>query len=134
MSDSFNAEEAYEARFGFDALSLSAGLAGTDGPTNTPADSDVKAASTPRRSKRARKDVETMDYLGAARRFIVAGGRRVGECDEHELAELLALQAVLAGAIQLAVEGQRSHGKSWADIARATGGSREAAYQRWGKQ
>lgn len=100
-----------------------------------PDDSAVKATVTPkRRSKRARKDVETMEYLGAARRFIAAAGRRVGECDEPELAELLALQSVLAETIQSAVDGQREHGKSWAHIALATGGSREAAFQRWGKR
>lgn len=105
----------------------------TDAPPANP-DSGVKATSTRgRRSKRPRKDVETMDYLGAARRFIRAAGRRVGECDEAELAALLALQADLDAAIAEAVNGQRTYGKSWAAIARGTGTSREAAWQRWGK-
>lgn len=95
-------------------------------------DSAVKVAFTPRRrSKRPRRDVETVEFLGAARRFIRAAGRRVGECDEHELAALLELQDDLNQAIQAAVDGQRQYGKSWADIARATGRTREAAYQRW---
>lgn len=106
-------------------------------PTGAPlggVDSGVKAAFTaPRRSKRPRKDVETTEFLGAARRFIRAAGRRVGECDEHELAALLALQGDLDAAIAAAVAGQRSYGKSWAGIARGTGTTREAAYQRWGK-
>lgn len=98
-------------------------------------DSTVKSALTPRRrSKRPRRDVETLDYLGAARRFIRAAGRRVGECDEHELAALLDLQHDLDAAIQAAVDGQRAHHKSWAMIARGTGTSREAAYQRWGRR
>lgn len=75
-----------------------------------------------------------MDYLGAARRFIRAAGRRVGECDEHELAELIALGDALDAAIAEAVAGQRSHGKSWAAIARGTGATREAAYQKWGRK
>ena len=74
-----------------------------------------------------------MDYLGAARRFIRAAGRRVGECDEAELAELLSLQADLNDAIKTAINGQRAYGKSWADIARGTGTTREAAFQRWAK-
>jgi len=85
-------------------------------------------------TKRPRKDVETMDYLGAARRFIRAAGRRVGECDEVELAELLALRAVVDEAVAVAVAGQRTYGKSWAAIARGTGTTREAAWQRWGKR
>lgn len=116
-------------------LNAQYGRTAPDGPLRDGTDSAVKAAVTPkRRSKRPRKDVETMDYLGAARRFIQAAGRRVGECDEPELAEMLALQSVLAGAIQNAVDGQREHGKSWAHIALATGGSREAAFQRWGRK
>lgn len=84
-------------------------------------------------SKRSRKDVETMEYLGAARRFIRGAGKRVGDADEVELAELLALESVLAEAIQGAVDAQRENlGRSWADIAAATGKSRQAAYQRWG--
>lgn len=86
------------------------------------------------KAKRPRKDVETMDYLGAAKRFIRAAGRRVGECDEIELAELLALRAVVDEAVAEAVAGQRTYGKSWAAIARGTGTTREAAWQRWGKK
>jgi hypothetical protein len=74
-----------------------------------------------------------MDYLGAARRFIRAAGRRVAECDEYELAELIALRNDLETAIDEAVAGQKTR-KSWAGIALATGTTREAAYQRWGKK
>lgn len=98
-------------------------------------DSDVKGTFTViRRSKRPKQERETGAYLGAARRFILAAGRRVAEGDEPELAGLLALQEVLDSAIAEAVAGQRSHGKSWARIALGTGTSREAAYQRWGKK
>lgn len=78
--------------------------------------------------------VETMDYLSAAKRFIRAAGRRVADADEIELAELLKLEAVLQEAIQEAVDGQRSKwNRSWADIAAATGKTRQAAFQRWGR-
>lgn len=74
-----------------------------------------------------------MGYLGAARRFIRAAGRRVAECDEIELAELIAMRTVLEAAIDQAVAGQKTR-KSWAGIALATGTTREAAYQRWGRR
>lgn len=103
-------------------------------PTEPGADSTVKPTFTARRrSKRPRRDVETMDYLGAARRFIRAAGRRVGECDEHELAELVGLRQALDEAEAVAVAGQRAYGKSWAAIGRALGITREAAFQRYGK-
>lgn len=106
---------------------------GTVGPTLDELDSDVKPTFTEkRRSKRPRKDVETMDYLGAARRFIRAAGRRVADCDEAELAELIALHKTVDEALAVAVAGQKTR-KSWAGIALATGTTREAAYQRWGK-
>lgn len=76
--------------------------------------------------------VETMDYLAAAKRFIRAGGRRVGQADEVELRELLSLQDVLDEAIREAIVSQRRNGQSWAYIALATGTSRQAAFQRWG--
>lgn len=87
-----------------------------------------------RRSKRPPKEVETMEYLSAARRFIRAAGRRAGEGDEYELAELAALRAALDDAISQAVETQRTYGKSWAKIGGALGVSREAAWQRWSKK
>lgn len=74
---------------------------------------------------------ETMDMLAGARRFIRAAGRRVADADEVELRELLALEAVLAEAIQTAVDGQRARGMSWAYIALATGTTRAAAFQRF---
>lgn len=112
----------------------------------TAADTDTHAQTEPqftvkppftvrRRSKRPRRDVETMDYLGAARRFIRAAGRRVGQCDEHELRELLSLYEAIDQAVQDAVDTQRREGrKSWARIAVAADITREAAYQRWGKK
>lgn len=76
--------------------------------------------------------VETMEYLGAAKRFIRAAGRRVAEADEVELGELIGLQSVLDEAIATAVAGMRDRGLSWQYIANATGTSRQAACQRWG--
>lgn len=97
--------------------------------------SAVQATGTPkRRVRRSRHYVETMEFLGAAKRFIRAAGRRVADADEVELAELLALEAVLKDAIQMAVDGQLATGRSWAHIGTAAGTTRGAAFQRWGKK
>lgn len=88
-------------------------------------------------TKRTKRDVETAGprgFIAAARRFIAAAGRRAAAGDEVELAELLTLQGDLDAAFQNAVDGIRARGYSWAYIALATGKSREAAYQKWGKK
>ena len=88
-------------------------------------------------SKRARREVETggrRGFITAARRSIAAAGRRVADGDEVGLAELLSLQGDLNAAIQAAVDGIKAQGQSWAYIAAATGKTREAAYQKWGKK
>jgi len=87
-----------------------------------------------RRPKRSKQEVETTEYLGAARRFIQGAGRRVAEGDEIELAGLLGLGETLAEAIQYAVDGQLAMGKTWQDIAAATGKSTQAAHKRWGRK
>lgn len=87
-----------------------------------------------RRAKRPRHYVETMEFIGAVRRFLRAASRRVAEADEHELAALVALQSDLDSAISNAVRGQRAIGRSWAHIGMATGMTRQAAYKRWGKK
>lgn len=80
------------------------------------------------------KTVDTTEYLAMVRRLLRAAGRRVADADPEDLAELLGLQAELDQAIVTAVHGMRNtHGASWADIARATGTSRQAAAMRWGK-
>ena len=77
--------------------------------------------------------VETPSFAAAVRRLIRAHGRRVAAGDVEDLAELLALRDELDEAIAVAIRGQREDlGRSWADIARAAGTSRQAAYQRWG--
>jgi hypothetical protein len=78
--------------------------------------------------------VETPEYLGMVGRMIRSAGRRVGDADPEDLEQLLALRAQLDDAIRDAVATQRGvHGRSWADIARATGTTRQGAQQRWGR-
>lgn len=81
-----------------------------------------------------RQSVETLPFIAAVGRMIRAAGRRVGDADEHELAALLNLRSVLDEAIDSAVHGQLAIGRSWADIARGTGHTRQAAHERWGRK
>jgi hypothetical protein len=78
--------------------------------------------------------VETLPFLSAVERMVRAAGRRVAEADEFELAELIHLRDVVDEAIQTAVDGQLEMGRSWSDIAVATGKSRQAAFKRWGRK
>jgi hypothetical protein len=78
--------------------------------------------------------VETGEYLAMLRRMLRAAGRRVADADEIELAELIGLENELHEAIARAVDGQRAIGRSWADIARATGTTKQAAHARWSRR
>lgn len=104
----------------------------TTGPLTPPADSVVNPRLTVRRrSKRAKSSVEALEFIGAIRRFLRAAGVRVAASDEYELRALIALRVDLDEAIAVAVEGQRSVGRSWAYIATATGTTRQAAHAKW---
>lgn len=78
---------------------------------------------------------ETNEYADMLSRMIRSYGKRVGEGDEIDLARMLEVCEEMDRAVQAAVDGQRSGPlkASWAYIAQATGKSRQAAYQRWGK-
>lgn len=81
----------------------------------------------------AKKTYETTDYAAMMRRMIKAHGRRVADADVEDLAELIELQDLLADVVKEAVTAQREVlGRSWADIAQATGTSRQAAQKKFG--
>ena len=80
-----------------------------------------------------RREVETTDYLAMVRRLLRTAGQRVGNADEIELADLVAMRDDLEQAIADAVAIQRTWGRSWADIGRGLGTSRQAAQQHYGK-
>ena len=71
------------------------------------------------------------EYLAFLRRILRAASRRIGDADPEDLAEMLALRDDLDASILEAVKGLRRTGYSWAEIARATGTSRQAAFARW---
>lgn len=80
-----------------------------------------------------RDRVETMDYAAMMRRMIRAWGERVADADYPDLADMIDARQLLDDAIANAVHASREkHGRSWADIAMATGTTRQAAQQRWG--
>jgi hypothetical protein len=82
---------------------------------------------------RKRRERDTLAYIAMLRRLVAAGGRRVAQSDEYELAEFLELQTELELAIGVAIGGQLLMGKSWSDIATATGTSRQSSHQRYSK-
>jgi hypothetical protein len=84
---------------------------------------------------RRRGPVETPEYAAMVRRMLLAHGRRVADADPEDLAEMVALREVLEAAIGDAVRGQRArHGRSWADLARCLGVTRQAVYLRYGRE
>lgn len=83
---------------------------------------------------RRRPSIETTDYAAMLRRMVRAYGRRVGDGDPDDLAEMLAVRAELDEAIAEAVRANREqHGRSWAEIGAGAGITKQAAQQRWGR-
>lgn len=82
---------------------------------------------------RKRGPIETPEYGRMVVRMIRAYAKRVTHADEPDLAQMLAVRDEMDAAIVAAIHGQRTvYGRSWADIAAATGTTRQAAQQRWG--
>jgi hypothetical protein len=95
----------------------------------------VNPGLTPNRlaRKRPKKDRETPEYADMVERMITAYGRRVGAGDVEELPRMIEMHRKLDEAIATAVAGLRDFGYSWAEIAKRTGTTRQAAQQRWGR-
>jgi hypothetical protein len=76
--------------------------------------------------------VETTEYAAMMRRMVRAYGRRIVDADVEDLAELVQLRAMLDDVIADAVASSReTWGRSWADIARPLGITRQGAEQRY---
>lgn len=75
---------------------------------------------------------ENDEYAAALRRMAIAYGRRVGEADPYDLADLIDLADVLQAATAQAVKRLHRRGYSWTEIGDGAGISRQAAQQRWG--
>jgi hypothetical protein len=83
--------------------------------------------------KRARPMAENSEYAASAGRVVRAYSRRVAIGDVESLACLVGLSAEIDYAIQQAVNGLRTAGYSWSEIAARLGITRQAAQQRWGR-
>jgi hypothetical protein len=78
--------------------------------------------------------VETPEYGAMVRRMVRAYGKRVGNADDVDLSQMLALREEVEAAIATAVVLQRDNwGRSWAEIGRGLGITRQAAQQRYGR-
>jgi hypothetical protein len=83
---------------------------------------------------RRKQKYETTQFAAMLGRMIDAYGRRVGDADPEDLAEMLELQRRFDAVVKDAVRVQReNHGRSWAEIGAAAGTTRQAAQMRWGK-
>jgi len=82
-------------------------------------------------SPRPKRTIETDQFLRMAARMLRAGGKRVGEGDAEELADLVQLRERLDAAIVEAVRGLRASGHTWQEIGDSTGTTRQAAVQKW---
>lgn len=81
---------------------------------------------------RRKVERETFEYAAMMSRMIRAHGRRVADGDPEDLADLKALRDVLEAAIADGVAGQRArYDRSWSDIGRGLGISKQAAQQRY---
>lgn len=81
--------------------------------------------------QRARRYVETSEYLKALARLIRGAGRRVGQADSDDLADLFQLQRELEMTILQAIANLRAAGATWQEIGDASGTTGQAATMRW---
>ena len=82
-----------------------------------------------------RREVETDEFLSFAHRIIRAAGKRVGEGDPIDLAQLVALRKEFERIEVEAVAMMRErYGYSWSEIGRDLGISRQAAQQFYGRR
>jgi hypothetical protein len=83
--------------------------------------------------KRPRPVTENSEYAAFARRILRAYSRRIATGDIESLTHLITLADDINDTTQQAVNGLRTAGYSWTDIATRLGITRQAAQQRWGR-
>lgn len=77
-------------------------------------------------------DTEHPEYHAMLSRMVAAYSRRIGDADPEDLELMVTLRAEVERAIGKAIATQRHrYGRSWAEIARGVGTTREAAYERY---
>lgn len=81
------------------------------------------------------REVENDEFFRFARRILKAAGKRVGNADPVDLADLVALRKEMERVEADAVRMMRErHGYSWSEIGRDLGISRQAAQQFYGRR
>lgn len=93
---------------------------------------DKNTSNPTLRPKRDKKVVENSEFDAFARRIVRAYARRVANGDIEALTALRHLSSTVEAATRDAVQGLRSFGYSWTDIAARLGVTRQAATMRWG--
>lgn len=84
---------------------------------------------------RRKREYETDEFLSACGRMLKAAGKRVGEGDPVDLAQLVALRKEMERIEVEAVGMMRErYGYSWSEIGRDLGISRQAAQQFYGRR
>lgn len=83
---------------------------------------------------RTRPARETTDYADMLERMVKSYGKRLADADPADLARAVELVATLERTVgEAVVASRRTHGWSWADLARDFGVTRSAVAQRFRK-
>jgi hypothetical protein len=77
--------------------------------------------------------IETPEYIAFLERALRAAGRRVAAGDPEGLRHLAILRQTIEEAMAMGARGLHAQGYSWAAIAEPLNITREAAWQRWGR-
>lgn len=83
---------------------------------------------------KAKRPVETREFLMAARRMLRAAGTRSKDEDPVIIKQLIELDEYLHNVILYSVQRQRDAGVTWQLIADELGVTRQACIMRWGHQ
>ena len=95
--------------------------------------SAATAATKPKR--RRIRDRSPHDYAQMVTRMIKAYGRRVQDADQEDLADMVAMRAVLDETITATIQHMHEHQEfSWSSIGAVLGCSKQAAQQRYGRK
>jgi hypothetical protein len=78
-----------------------------------------------------KRERETSELIGAARRMLKAVGVRAADDDPIIIRQLLELRDFLDEQIAEAVRGQRRYGMTWQTLADELGVTRQACLMRW---
>jgi hypothetical protein len=77
--------------------------------------------------------IETPEYIAFIQRALRAAGRRVAAGDPEGLRHLMLVRQTVEEAMAIGARGLHDQGFSWAAIADPLRITREAAWQRWGR-